>query len=121
MSELMTKQEIAKELLKPYFDDPNLCSVDLEGTGVYKGLGGRMCVFARACTSEGRELIRERHYACKLLTIHGTGILQDKYRHIGDIRFWSRLQYTHDTLAEGRTDAAKVNYRALTGESHNAG
>lgn len=113
----LTEQEIAKELLQPYFDDPTLCSVSEDGdTCVYNGPDGRMCVFAKACTPEGRELLKEDSNANEQLMEHGLGVLQDKYRHIEDGEFWDNLQYCHDELARDKVRRAKTYYENLTKE-----
>lgn len=118
MSELMTKQEIAKELLKPYVDDPTLCSRNEWGACKYKGPGGRMCVFERACTPEAMELLAEFTDAVDMLKEHGTGILQEKYRHIEGRGFWDGLQYCHDTLATGEVNLTSQKYKELVGEPY---
>lgn len=95
----LTKQEIAKELLKPYFDGPDLCSVTELGVCLYSGPDGRMCVFAMACNPEDREMLGEEFSTTGLLDMHGLKILQEKYRHIEDRDYWFCLQYAHDDLA----------------------
>ena len=120
MPELMTKQEVAKELLKPYFDDPSLCSTsEDEGECVYNGPGGRMSAFARACTPEGREKLTEvGDPPYVILDDLGSDILQEKYRHIEDQYFWSRLEKAHDELATGSEWHASDLYGKLTGEKY---
>lgn len=120
MGEFMTKQEIAKELLKPYFDDPSMCSISKDGSAcLYKGPEGRMCVFARACTPEGRELLPEYTAADDCIARYGLVILKEKYRHIEEVYFWEKLQETHDELSGDSRKASLLNmYEKLTGEPY---
>ena len=118
MSELMTKEEIAKELLKPYFDDPSLCSIS-EGNCLYNGLNGKMCAFAMACTPEGRKNLKEGESAVDNLCTFGFDVLHEKYRHIEDFYFWVSLQDAHDDLGRESMGAALSIYEDLTGEEFN--
>lgn len=116
----LTKEQIAKELLKPYFDDPSLCSISWDGKRcLYNGGGGRMCVFAKACTPEGRELLEEGLGAEDNLFTGGASPLQPKYSHILDSYFWGSLQAAHDNLAKNKAYNRAVElYRELTGEEY---
>ena len=108
----MTKEEIAKELLDPYFIDPDLCS-HVDGECLYKGPGGRKCVFAAACV-EG-VVLKESIGSDGHIRGLGAEILEEKYRHIANPEFWRAVQRVHDYLAVDYPDAYTL-YADLVGQ-----
>lgn len=108
----MTKAEIAKELLDPYFINPDLCS-HVDGRCLYSGPDGRKCAFAAACV-EG-VVLKEGASCSNILEGHGAEILKEKYRHIANPKFWSSVQIVHDRLAVGKASAYTL-YAELVGQ-----
>ena len=112
----MTKAEIAKELLDPYFINPDLCSyVEQSGRGtcLYSGPGGRKCAFAAACVDG---VVLAEGASCRvLLEYHGQEILKEKYRHVNESKFWGSVRAAHDCLAVGDPDTYTL-YAELVGQ-----
>jgi len=110
----MTKQEIAKELLDPYFKDPSLCSMGLHDCQ-YNGPDGKHCAFAMACKPDDRKHLNEGEGAIYQISKFGFDILKNKYQHIKDGDFWNRVQSVHDRLAHGIHAEAQYNYLQVVG------
>ena len=117
---MLTKQQIAKELLKPYFDDSSTCSADRHGNCVYLNGDGNMCALGKACSDRINDA-NSMGIDCGAIVLieeFGWDIINSKYRHIQDFRFWRIIQYCHDMLASHKLSMALKAYKDLTGEEY---